>query len=372
MLHVDVPSATEMRALIGVRADAAVSIYLPATPHGQHSDASRIELGNLAREAMAQLETVGFDKRRRAAIEEQLLALREDDDFWQMQAHSLAVLVTPDSLRSYRMATHLQPLVAVSDRYHVTPLLRGLGFSQHAYVLALSENATRLIEIFADSAPALVRVPDLPKDAASAVGRASVNNLTQNTRVANAEGQTLLLRQFARKVDAALRPVLAGRETPLLLAATEPLASIYRGVNSCPALLSEGISASPDRMSDGYLAEASRPILAAHHAARVEAALGLFAARASDGRATSDLAQAARAASRGAVEMLLVDIEAHQPGLVDEDGAVSFADAEGADSYDVIDEICGRAMLTGASIMGVRASDLPEGASLAAVLRYPV
>lgn len=372
MLHVDVPSAPEMRALIEVRADAAVSIYLPTTPHGQHSDASRIELGNLMKEAMAQLEAAGFDKRRSAAIEEQLQTLRDDDDFWQMQAHSLAVLATADGLVSYRLATRLKPLVAVSDRYHVTPLLRGLGFSQHAYVLALSENATRLIEIFADSAPETVRVADLPKDAASAAGRASVNNLTQNTRVANAEGQTVLLRQFARKVDAALRPFLAGRETPLLLAAAEPLASIYRNANSYPALLAEGISASPDRTSDSDLAQASRSLLAAHHAGQIEAAMGLFAARANEGRATSDLAQAARAASRGAVEMLLVDIEAMQPGRLDDDGGLIFADAEGADSYDVIDDICGRAMLSGARIMGVRASDLPEGASLAAVLRYPV
>jgi hypothetical protein len=70
--------------------------------------------------------------------------------------------------------------------------------------------------------------------------------------------------------------------------------------------------------------------------------------------------------------MLLVDIEAAQPGLVAHDGQVMFADAESADSYDVIDEICGRALLSGATIMGVRASDLPEGATLAAVLRYAV
>jgi hypothetical protein len=372
MLHVDVPSLPEMRSLVGVRAEAAVSIYLPTTPHGQHSDASRIELGNLLKAAVAQLEATDFDKRQKAAIEEQVQALREDDDFWQMQAHSLAVLVTPKRLLTFRLATALKPMVAVSDRYHLTPLLRSVGFSQHAYVLALSENAARVTEIFADSAPVEVRVPDLPKDAASAAGRASVNNLTQNTRLANAEGQTVLLRQYARKVDAALRPFLAGRETPLLLAAAEPLASIYRNASSYPALLAEGISASPDRMSDSELAAASREILAAHHAAQIEAAMGLFASRGNEGRATSDITQAARAASQGAVEMLLVDIEAAQPGLVDADGAVTFADAEGADSYDVIDEICGRALLTGAQIMGVRASDLPKGASLAAVLRYPV
>ena len=370
MLYVDVPSLADMRTLIGIRADAAISLYLPTTPHSQHTGASRILLGNLLKDALAQLDAKGFDKRRRAALEEHVQALREDDDFWQMQAHSLAILATPDSVRSFRMATSVHELAAVSDRYHLTPLLRAIGFSQHAHVLALSENAVRLIEIFADAPPVTIKVPDLPASAAAAAGKASINNLTQNTRIANSEGQTFLLRAFARKVDAALRPVLSNRDTPLILAATEPLASIFRGLASSPALIAEGVSASPDRMTDAELAEASRPILDAHYAADIAAAIDLHARRAAEGRATTDLAHAARAASQGAIELLLVDIQANQPGTMDDDGNITSADAPGADSYDIIDELAGRALTTGARVMGVRSTDLPEGAAIAAVLRY--
>ena len=372
MLHVDVPSLAELRALIGVRADAAVSLYLPTTPHSQHTDASRIELGNLLKSALAQLDAQGFDKRRRAHVEEAVQALREDDDFWQMQAHSLAVLVTPDALRTYRLATSVKPLAAVSDRYHLTPLLRAIGFSQHAHVLALSENAVRLVEVFADAPPVVIKVPDLPASAAAAAGKASINNLGQNTRIANSEGQTFLLRSFARKVDAALRPVLSGRDTPLILAAAEPVAAIFRGLATTPGLIAEGITTSPDRLTDAELAEASRPILDAHYAADIAAALDLHARRGNEGRATTDLAQAARAASQGAIELLLVDIEASQPGTMTAEGALSLAAAPGADSYDLLDELAGRAILTGARVMGVRSTDLPDGAMLAAVLRYPV
>jgi hypothetical protein len=373
MLYVDIPTLPEIRALHATRADACVSIYLATTPQTQDLKASRIAFGNHTKAALAQLDASGFDKRRRALLEAELAALGEDDAFWRLQAHSLAVLATPDSVRTFRLATAISDTVEVSDRFLLKPLLRAIAFPQHAFVLALSENAVRLVEVFADLPAAHVRVPDLPKSAADAVGRASVNNLTQGTRIANAQGQTVLLRQYARQVDACLRPVLAGRETPLILAATDPLGPIFRAVNSYPALAAEGIAASPDRLSDHELASAARAILDRVYAKEVDAAKGLFQTRLGQRRATTDIGEAARAATNGAVELLLVDIDRSIPGTVSEaDGAVSLAAAAGPANYDVIDEIAGRAIAAGARFIGVRGADIPGEAPLAAILRYPI
>jgi hypothetical protein len=371
MLHVDIPTLPELRALVGARADASVSIYVPTTPQTQHVNASRVAFGNQVKEALGQLERNGFDKRRLASLSDELSALSEDDAFWATQAHTLAVLATPDSIRTFRLATSLRPVTEVSDRFHIQPLLRAVAFPQHAFVLALSENAVRLVEIFADAPPVTVHVPGLPKSAADAVGRASVNNLTQNTRIANAEGQRVLLRQYARAVDAALRHVLAGREEPLILAATEPLGPIYRALNSYPLLLAQGLSESPDRLSDGDLAAQARGVLDGYYRSQVADARALLEARASDQRSTTDLGVAARAATYGAVDLLLVDMDAAMPGTVDPaDGKVTLAAAPGPGSYDVIDEIAGRALLTGARVLAVRKADIPGGNPLAAVLRY--
>jgi len=77
MLYIDIPTHPEIRALFEARADACVSIYLPTTPETQNVTLSRISFGNLTRTALEQLDAVGFDKRRRAALEEHLLALDE-------------------------------------------------------------------------------------------------------------------------------------------------------------------------------------------------------------------------------------------------------------------------------------------------------
>ena len=99
----------------------------------------------------------------------------------------------------------------------------------------------------------------------------------------------------------------------------------------------------------------------------------LFHQRSNEGRATADIAQAARAATFGAVQSLLVDMDQMVHGTLDEtDGAVTFAEAASAQTYGVVDEIARRVLLAGGQVLSVRQADIPEGKPLAAILRYAV
>ena len=182
-----------------------------------------------------------------------------------------------------------------------------------------------------------------------------------------------MLTRYSRAVDHALRPVLAGHGRPLIVAASEPLASIFRSVCSYPHLAVETIAGTPDRTPDHALAQAARGVLDGIYASDIAAFGTTFAARAAQDRATTDLGRAARAATFGAVEALIVDMEADVPGYVgDDDGAVTFEKQADGTNYSVTDEIVRRAMLTGARVLAARRSDVPGGGELAAVLRYPI
>jgi hypothetical protein len=151
------------------------------------------------------------------------------------------------------------------------------------------------------------------------------------------------------------------------------MASIYRSVSSYPYTATETLGGSADHTPDHVLASESRSVLDRLYATQIEDFATLFAERWNLGRATSDIAQAARAATFGAIDTMIVDIEATVPGTVaDETGAVTFATSDDATTYGVVDEIVSRALKSGARILAARKDDVPGNGALAAILRYAI
>jgi len=247
MLHVDLPTADDLADLATRRNDIGVSIFLPTTPVSTERDGARILLKNLVKDAVTQLEAAGADKRRVGALVEELDDLVDDDEFWRFQAHGLVIYATPDNLRTFRVPNALEPMVKVSDRFHLKPLLRSVTFCNVGYVLALADGGVRLIEVSADLPATEVKVEGMP----------------------------------------------------------------------------------------------------------------------------TDLARAARAATFGVVQSLLVDMDQVVNGTVDEgDGTVRLADGPCADTYGVVDEVARRVLLSGGAVWSVRQGDIPKGKPRAAILRY--
>lgn len=371
MLHVDIPTRADIERLIAVRSPASVSIYVPTTPVTPHGEKSRIELKNQCAAAVGQLRDKGVDKRLILEVEESIGDLIEDDEFWRFQANSLAVLATPERTITFRLPTRVGPALEVSDRLHIKPLLRAVAVPQTAYVLALALGSVRLVEVSAELPAQTVKVEGMPASAPSSVGRSSLVKRGPLGSLQGVEAQNVWMRQYSRQIDNALRDLLAGREIPLILAATEPLNNMYRSVNTYPHLAQVGIPGNPEKTSDHDLAAASRSILDSLFKQELASVREQFSARTGENRTSTDIAQVARAATYGIVSTLLVDIDEIVPGTVDDEGRVIFADGQSASTYGVVDQIAGRALVTGARVLGVRRDDIPGGKSLAAIFRYP-
>jgi hypothetical protein len=367
-VHTDIPTHADLEQLLSVRDSACVSIYLPTAPE-ERGERDRLEFKRLAGEALEQLAGAPASDGVRDALDE----LADDTEFWARQAHSLAVFASPSGTRTFQVPNRLSPMVEVSDRFHVKPLLRSATFPQAAFVLALSQNGARLVEVSPDEAPAELRVPGMPSDAASAVGKASIADRSPDRRIQGSEGQKLRLGQYARRVDAALRPILAGLDLPLIVAGTEPLSTIFRSVSTYPHVARGVIAGNPDAKSDAELADAGRRVLDELYADELGELRARYDQRVPQGRASDDLAAIARAATFGAVDTVFVDIDESVPGYVGEDdGALTLDAADDAANYGVVDEIARRVLLARGRVLAVRRADIPGNGPAAAILRYPI
>lgn len=369
-LYTDIPTRAEIDALWQADIPAAVSIYLETAPESS-GEAERIAYKNAVRDALAQLGQV--DRQSLAGLTEELSILDDDDadEFWRHQARTLAVFATPDSLRSFRLPNRLTPVAGGGTRFFVKPLMRAVTFPQTAFVLALAQGSVRLLETVPDAAPRQVRVPDMPSDVASAVGKSSIKDRAPVGRIQGTEGQKLRMAQFARKVDSALREVLPGHGVPLVVAATEPLGTIFRAHCRYPDLVPQTVAGNPEGRGDTELVADARTVLDGWYADRLAAEQRTFAERVEQGRTSIDVAELARFATHGMVDTLFVDIDANVPGEIDDLGDVTFGDSDAAGSGGVVDEIARRAWLSGARILAIRHEDMPGGGDVAGILRYP-
>ncbi|HEX2233904.1 MAG TPA: hypothetical protein VHG69_11145, partial [Thermoleophilaceae bacterium] len=139
-MHTDIPTRADLERLLSVRDAACVSIYLPTAPE-ERGERDRIEFKNLSAEALEQLNAASIDRRAINDLRDVLDDLTDDDAFWERQAHSLGIFATPSEAWTFQVANRLSPMVEVSGRFHVKPLLRSATFPQAAFVLALSQNA---------------------------------------------------------------------------------------------------------------------------------------------------------------------------------------------------------------------------------------
>lgn len=372
MLYVDTPTPQDIARLNAARGDVCISIYVPTTPLTQRIGEARLKFRHLISEAADQARAAGHAKREVGLAEIALLHLAEDDHFWRVQANSLAVFATPSGVTSFRLANKLAPSTEVADRFHLLPLMRAVTFPHEAFVLALSEKGVRLVQVFSDMPAKKVKVPGLPKDAASHAGKTTVNDKSSFTRIHGEEGQRIRHLSYLRAIDAALRPILAGRDTPLIVAAVDPLAHLYPHVNTYHRMAHDQIRVSPDAVKDNELARLSVPVLDGVYAEDLFKAAQVFEQHSSNGRTATDLTDVARAATYGAVDTLFADMNDTRPGLIDDKGHVTFAKADTADNYRLVDEVARRVIVNGGKVFAVRAGEVPGGRSVGAILRYPV
>ena len=387
----DILNRDDLQELARKRRGPCVSIYLSTHRAGRGVQGDPIRLKNLLAQAEERLVAAGLRSPEAEVLLEEPRRLLQDAMFWQHQSEGLAMYMSPESFRYYRLPFDFQPLVIVADRFHIKPLLHLVSVGGRFYILALSQGEVRLLHgtRYSVSEVNLQDVPDSLADALKWDDPEKQLQFHTGTRtpgakgrrpaifhghgVASADDPKDYISRYFHKVDKGLTELFAGERVPLVLAAVDYLHPIYRAANTYPRLVDAGIKGNPEALSAEELHRRAWTIVQPLFVAEQEQATARYRQLAGAGspQASSDLQEVVRAAYLGRVETLLVAVGEQCWGTFDPvSNEIEAHIGRRPADQDLLDFAAIHTLFQGGDVYAAELADVPSGTPLAATFRY--
>lgn len=325
----DLFQRADLRDLLAEQQRPCVSLFMPTQRGGREADPIRFR--KLLMAAEEQLTAYGLSVPEAREFLEPLQSLLKDEFFWRHQSDGLAVFLSRNLQRVFRLPCTFPEELQVGGLFLVSPLLPLLQGDGRFFVLSLSRNGVRLFQgtRFTISPVDLRGAPHNLAEALAAHDRDEV--LTFHTRPTSGRGwgaifhgqgvgiddeKNDLLRYFQR-IDHALHAVLREEHAPLVLAAVDYLQPIYREANTYPGLVASGIEGNPDHLGESELHDRVWKLVEPGFREGVQQALSRYREAAVTGKSTADITKVVTAAYRGELETVFIALDQHLWGLVD-------------------------------------------------------
>lgn len=386
----DLPTRENIRDLISKQAEGCISIYMPTFRAGRKTEQGPIRLKNLLKQAEQYLFDLRFRTPQIRTLLEPAEELLANGLFWQNQSDGLALFLSSAGLLNYRVPLPFDELVVVAEHFHVKPLFQLLTGDGLFFVLAVSQNAVRLLEctrygcdtIDLEGVPASIaqalRFDDPEKQlqfhtGTSAPGTGGVRSaLFHGHGVGTDDAKTNILRYF-RSIDQGLQKLLQDKQAPLVLAGVEYLLPIYREANHYPYLIEEAIKGNPEDLSDKTLHEQAWKLMEPIFRQAQDKAIMDYdrLSKSKSDRSSRDLEKIVSASRAGRVETLLVAMGVQQWGQFDpQTGTVQLHQEASPGDEDLLDLAAIQTFLNGGTVYVWDPNKMPDHSQVAAIFRY--
>jgi hypothetical protein len=381
----DILTRAELEQLMRKEQQWCVSIYMPSHRTGTEAQQDPIRLKNLLGEAEKRLSDQGVGRRDVQKMLEPASNFLQDSHFWQHQSDGLAIFLSSNRVRRYRLPLNFEELLVVEDHFHIKPLLPLFTGDGQFYILALSQNEIRLLNGTRDSVSE-VDIGQVGGSLAEALPsgdyQAIFQHHTSSSDSVTFHGQgggsdesakNELLRYF-RLVSDGLTEFLQEDRAPLVLAGVEYLLPIYKEANTYPNLIDTVIKGNPDLLRADELHKSAWNILKHHFQAAQEDAVAQYqqlAGQTSE-QATDTLEKIVPAAYYGQVETLFVAAGMQQWGVFNPDTSeIKIHDQMKTGDEHLLDLAAVQTYLKGGTVYIMEPDKVPGRTSAAAaVLRY--
>ena len=375
----------DLQALMEPRDGWCVSIYMPTQRKGADQQQNPVRLKNLIREAQRLLSGSEVEVSQAKGLLAPARELLAQHDFWQHQSDGLAVFLTADLFRNYRLPVPFEEKVVAARRFDVRPLLPLLATDGRFYVLAIAKESVRLLrgsrfsidEVRVEGMPATIEEAlneEVPGSQlqfrVEAPQRSGKRAVTFYGHGGEDDYEKDKLLRFFRTVDHTLHSFLADKRAPLVLAGVGYLHPIYRKANTYPHLAADGIDESPRTLGEQQLHDRAWAVVEPFFLEVQRQALARYRQLAGTGHTASSVEQIVPLAYQGGVECLLVAQDARQWGTYDPTAHhTRLHEQERPGDDDLLSFAALHTLLHKGAVYVLLQEAIPDSAQAAAVLR---
>jgi hypothetical protein len=377
-------------ALAKHSAPYSVTLWMPTHRSGRDVREDPIRLKDLLARVRQQLIELGV---RAPEADQRIGRIRrsiDDGHFWRTNLDGLGIFLGDGEPEFLRVPFHTGEIATVCDHFHVKPLLGAPQQDKRFYLLALSEDTVRLYRagryefepLDAPGAPESFDQFTIAVDQERHVefhsGAPAHRVGTMRPAMYHGQGgagddtdRKKRLAEYSRAIDGAIVRTLRGREGPLLLAATDPLQSIYRQNADYPRLNDRRIAGNPDEADPAALHRQGVELMADEFLRPVRTAVRRYHQAKGAHLASGDIEAILQAAHANAIDVLLVASERQMWGRYDYvEGTIEQHGDQQVGDEDLLNLAAVLARRGGADVYAVEQEHMPDDALAAAILRF--
>jgi hypothetical protein len=352
-----------------------ITIALP----GNNSGDTNIVLKDAIAKVRSELDQRGLDRDLLAPIEEAA------DDLRKSRQRGGIVIFRSSSLMQLHNVEPPQATVHVGDHFDLRSILSVAGTQRNFYVLALSQNRTRILQCNQESCEELPFPDGFPSSLAEHMQTRQPDHNLNNRHTggpsmgsgsvmfgtsSDADDKDEYMVHFFTSLDRAVNTYLKQKTEPLIAVGVENELALYRRVNTYPHLLEEGVHGAPDGLGSD-LHQRAMTLLDQHTQHLGYDVPADFDKRVGTGHASTHIQDIVPAAFEGRVSHLFFQPSAQYMGTFDPvRRRILHTDDPTHSPEDLIDSAARQTLLQGGEVKMLPGTAMPNGVKVFALFRY--
>ncbi len=357
----------EIHLLQQISGYPSLTVTLPTHRTSPDNRQDPIRVRNLAEEAASRLLSE-FSKREMAPLLDRLEKLIAEIDY-RYTLDGLALFVNREFARAVQLPFTLKERVHVGETFLTRDLVFAMNRTPRYWVLALSEQPTRLYEATRDD---LMEIQDSGFPITHE-GPGGEQPLPGGFGIKKSAYRDEYHRKFFRQVDAAVKPFLAEDPLPLVVVGVDRFLAFFNEVTSFRSSILTTLQGSHDKTSPHELGRLVWPKAQEALAEQRQQVLSEMDKAVGERKSASTIGEVWRLAHEGRGHLLLVEKDFYFPARVDETG-MHLIPAEDVTAPEVlddaVDEIIEAVMSKQGKVVFLENGQLEAHQRIALILRY--